>query len=145
MVENFVRQMDETMGVMIGFNVLFASIIVFGVVYNAARLSLSERGRDLASLRVLGYTRVEISTMLLGELAVVVVLAIPVGLVIGYGLAALVIGLFETEMYRFPVAVAPRTYAAAAVVTMGAALVSGLVVRRQLDHLDLVGVLKTRE
>jgi putative ABC transport system permease protein len=145
MVENFVRQMDETMGVMIGFNVLFASIIAFGVVYNAARLSLSERGRDLASLRVLGYTRVEISTMLLGELAVVVALALPVGLVIGYGLAALVIGLFETEMYRFPVAVAPRTYAAAAVVTMGAALVSGLVVRRQLDHLDLVGVLKTRE
>jgi len=114
-------------------------------VYNAARVSLSERSWELASLRVLGFTRVEISAILLGELAVLVLTAVPVGLVIGYGLATFVVSMFQTEMYRFPVIVSPRTYAAAIVVTLTAAAVSGFIVRRQLDHLDLVGVLKTRE
>ena len=145
MLESFNETMGEQMGVMITFNVLFASIIAFGVVYNAARVSLSERSRELASLRVLGFTRVEISAILLGELAVLVLTAVPIGLAIGYGLAALVVSMFQTEMYRFPVVVSPRTYAAAIVVTLTAAAVSGLIVRRQLDHLDLVGVLKTRE
>ena len=145
MLESFNETMGEQMGVMITFNVLFASIIAFGVVYNAARVSLSERSRELASLRVLGFTRVEISAILLGELAVLVLTAVPIGLAIGYGLAALVVSMFQTEMYRFPVVVSARTYAAAIMVTLTAAAVSGFIVRRQLDHLDLVGVLKTRE
>jgi putative ABC transport system permease protein len=144
-LESFNETMGETMGVMITFNVLFASIIAFGVVYNAARVSLSERARELASLRVLGFTRAEISAILLGELAALVAVAVPLGLVMGYGFASAVISLFETEMYRFPVVVSTRTYAAAATVTVTAALMSGLFVRRQLDHLDLVAVLKTRE
>ncbi len=144
-VESFNETMGEQMDVMITFNVLFASIIAFGVVYNAARVSLSERSWELASLRVLGFTRAEISAILLGELAVLTIVAMPIGLAIGYALAALVVSMFETEMYRFPVMVSPRTYAAAVVVTLTAAAVSGLIVRRQLDRLDLVGVLKTRE
>ncbi len=77
------------MNVMIFFNVLFSSVIAFGVVYNAARISLSERSRELASLRVLGFTRAEISLILLGELAVILLVAVPAGLLLGYGLAAL--------------------------------------------------------
>lgn len=145
MVDSFYQTMGETMGVMIAFNVLFASIIACGVVYNAARVSLSERSRELASLRVLGFTRLEISSILLGELATLTILAVPIGLAIGYGLAALVVHAFDTEMYRFPVAVSLRTYVVAATVTLVAAIASGLLVRRQLDHLDLVAVLKTRE
>ncbi|BCS34790.1 permease [Luteitalea sp. TBR-22] len=145
MVESFDKTLGETMGVMIAFNVLFAGIIAFGVAYNAARVSLSERSRELASLRVLGFTRGEISAILLGELAVVTLLAVPIGLLIGYGLAWVVVTAFQTEMYRFPLAVAPRTFAIAAAVAIAASALSGLVVRRQLDHLDLVGVLKTRE
>ena len=145
MVEGFHATMGETMGVMIAFNVLFASIIACGVVYNAARVSLSERSRELASLRVLGFTRLEISSILLGELAALTIAAVPIGLAIGHGLAALVVQLFQTEMYRFPVIVSLRTYVAAATVTVVAAVASGLLVRRQLDHLDLVAVLKTRE
>jgi putative ABC transport system permease protein len=144
-VESFEKTMGETMGVMIFFNVMFAGTIAFGVVYNAARVSLSERSRELASLRVLGFTRREISAILLGELAVVTVLAIPAGLGIGYALAAAVVASFETEMYRFPVIVSPRTYAIASAVTVVAAAASGLIVRRRLDRLDLVEVLKTRE
>ncbi len=143
--DSFRKTMDETMGVMIFFNVIFAGTIAFGVVYNAARVSLSERSRELASLRVLGFTRREISAILLGELAVITLAAIPAGLVLGYGFAALVVEAFETELYRFPAIVSSRTHALAAVVTMGAALVSGLIVRRRLDHLNLVEVLKTRE
>jgi putative ABC transport system permease protein len=144
-IETFRKQMDETIGIMIFFNVFFAGIIAFGVVYNAARVSLSERSRELASLRVLGFTRAEISFILLGELAVVTLIAIPAGFVIGYALAALVTTSFDNELYRFPLIVSAATYGRSALVVLAAALVSGLVVRRRLDHLDLVEVLKTKE
>ncbi len=78
------------MNVMIFFNVLFSSVIAFGVVYNAARISLSERSRELASLRVLGFTRAEISLILLGELGVILLVAVPAGLLLGYALAGAV-------------------------------------------------------
>ncbi len=127
------------------FNVLFAAIIAFGVVYNSARISLSERQRELATLRVIGFHRAEISLILLGELAVLVVLALPAGMVVGRGFAALLVGLLETELYRIPAVVNPPTYAAAGLTVAVAALLSGLVVRRKLDHLELIGVLKERE
>lgn len=144
-LDNFQKTMGENLNVMIFFNVLFACIIAFGVVYNAARISLSERSRELASLRVLGFTRAEISAILLGELATVTLLAVPVGLWLGYLLSAGSVALFETELYRFPLVVNPATYATAAGIVALASLLSGLVVRRRLDRLDLVAVLKTRE
>ncbi len=144
-IDAFNKQMDEMMGVFIFFNILFASIITIGVVYNAARISLSERSRELASLRVLGFTRAEISSILLGELALITLLAIPLGLLVGYGFAALMVTAFDTELYRFPLVVSARTFGASALVVALAATFSGLVVRRRLDHLDLVEVLKTRE
>jgi putative ABC transport system permease protein len=144
-IESFEKTLAETFYVMIFFNLLFSSVIAFGVVYNAARVSLSERSRELASLRVLGFTRGEISFILLGELAVVTLLAIPVGMLLGYIFAALLVAAFNTELYRFPLVVSPRTYAYGATAVLVAATLSGLAVRRRLDHLDLVAVLKTRE
>ncbi|MGH9370080.1 MAG: ABC transporter permease [Vicinamibacterales bacterium] len=144
-IESFERTLAETFYVMIFFNLLFSSVIAFGVVYNAARVSFSERSRELASLRVLGFTRGEISLILLGELAVVVLLAIPVGMLLGYVFAGVLVAAFNTELYRFPLIVTPRTYAYAASAVLVAATLSGLAVRRRLDHLDLVAVLKTRE
>ena len=144
-IENFRNTLAQNMNVMIFFNVLFSSVIAFGVVYNAARISLSERSRELASLRVLGFTRAEISQILLGELGIILLVAIPAGLLLGYGLAALVVRAFDTELFRFPLVVSRRTFAFAAATTIAAAVVSALVVRRRLDRLDLVAVLKTRE
>jgi putative ABC transport system permease protein len=144
-IESFQNTLAETFYVMIFFNLLFSSVIAFGVVYNAARVSLSERSRELASLRVLGFTRGEISFILLGELAVVILLAIPAGLLLGYAAAGALVAAFNTELYRFPLVITPRTYAYAASAVLVAAAVSGLAVRRRLDHLDLVAVLKTRE
>jgi putative ABC transport system permease protein len=144
-IESFQKTLQETFYVMIFFNLLFSGVIAFGVVYNAARVSLSERSRELASLRVLGFTRGEISFILLGELAVVTLLAIPVGLALGYGFAALMVAAFNNELYRFPLVVSARTFAYASTVVVVAATLSGLAVRRRLDHLDLVAVLKTRE
>ncbi len=144
-IDNFRDTIAQNMNVMIFFNVLFSSIIAFGVVYNAARISLSERSRELASLRVLGFTRAEISLILLGELGIVVLVAVPAGLVLGYVLGSLVVLAFDTELFRFPLVISPRTYAFAAATTIAAAAISALVVRRQLDRLDLIGVLKTRE
>jgi putative ABC transport system permease protein len=144
-IESFEKTLGETMYVMIAINILFASIIAFGVVYNTARISLAERSRELASLRVLGFTRAEISSILLGELGLVTVVAIPVGLLLGYGMAGLLVLAFNTELYRFPLVVSARTFALAGLTVAVASAVSGLVVRRALDRLDLIGVLKTRE
>ena len=144
-INSFNKTLGETFYVMIFFNLLFSGVIAGGVVYNAARVSFSERSRELASLRVLGFTRGEISFILLGELAVVTIVAIPVGLLVGYLCAAALVAAFNTELYRFPLVVTSRTFAFAAASVIVAATLSGLAVRRRLDHLDLVGVLKTRE
>lgn len=144
-VQNFRDTMAENMNLTIFFNVAFAAIIAFGVVYNAARVSLSERARELASLRVLGFTRAEISLILLGELAALTLLALPVGALIGYGLGELVLAGFNNEIYRLTFTVSPSTVAWAFLTVIAAAFVSGMFVRRRLDRLDLVAVLKTRE
>jgi putative ABC transport system permease protein len=124
---------------------LFAATITVGVVYNNARVALATRARDLASLRVLGFTRAEISSILLGELAIQVLLAVPFGLVFGLWLVTAMASTVDPETYRLPVILTPATYAFAAAVTLGASLASALLVRRRLDRLDLIGVLKTRE
>ncbi|MGZ9115791.1 MAG: ABC transporter permease, partial [Methylocystis sp.] len=127
------------------FNVIFGCIIAAGVVYNSARIALAERSRELATLRVIGFTRGEISTILLGEIGLLVVVAIPFGLIFGYGFAALATVALQTETQRFPLVVQPATYALAVTVVLLAALASGAIARRQLDRLDLVGVLKSRD
>ncbi len=144
-IQSFRDTIQRNLHIMIFFNVIFGGVIAFGVVYNAARISLSERSRELASLRVLGFTRAEISSILLGELAVLTVAGIPLGLLMGVGLAAWSVTAWETDLYRFPLVVTLRTAAFAALVVAVAAIVSGLVVRRKLDRLDLIGVLKSRE
>jgi putative ABC transport system permease protein len=141
-IESFDKTVAENLLAMRGINLVFASIICFGVVYNAARITLAERSRELATMRVLGFGRGDVSYVLLGELAVLVIAAIPFGLLIGTGLAWLAVVTLETESYTVPLVILPSTYAYAAAVTLVAALVSGLVVRRNIDRLDLIAVLK---
>jgi putative ABC transport system permease protein len=142
---NFREVMAVNTQVTILINLVFASIIAFGVVYNAARISLSERSRELASLRVLGFTRAEISLVLLGELAILTLAALPLGLVIGWGLGLLIVTSFDSEVYRFPLVITHPALASSCLGVVLAAAISGLVVRRKLDHLDLVAVLKSPE
>ena len=124
---------------------LFAVVIAIGVVYNNARIALAERGWELASLRVLGFTRAEVSGLLLGELGLVIALALPLGMLAGNGLVHLIVGLLRSDQFFFPVAILPRTYAGACVAVVAAGVASALVVRRRIDRLDMVAVLKTRE
>jgi putative ABC transport system permease protein len=124
---------------------LMACSIAFGVVYNSARISLSERSRELSSLRVLGYTRGEIAYILLGELGLITLVAIPLGFIIGYWLCAYIANSLASDLYRVPMIIELNTYAQAAAVVLASALISALIVRRKLDYLDLVEVLKTRE
>lgn len=144
-----IKQFRETIAAnqltMQSFTLLFACVIAFGVVYNTARIALDERSRELATLRVIGFTRLEVSTILLGELTILTLVAIPIGWGIGYGFcAAMVVG-FESELYRIPLVIRPESYARAALVTSAAAAISGILVRRRLDHFDLVEVLKNRD
>ena len=144
-VQSFRDTMAANMNLSIAINLIFASVIAFGVVYNAARVSLSERSRELASLRVLGFTRAEISLILLGELAILTLAALPVGAVFGYGMAVAIVQTVQSEVYRFPLYVSRQAIAWAWLGIIAAALVSALIVRRRLDTLDLVAVLKIRE
>lgn len=126
-------------------NTMLAAFIAIGVIYNTARITLSERSRELASLRVLGYTRGEVSYILLGELALLVFVGIPVGLGIGYLLALMLATGAQSELFRVPFVISQGTYAFSALVVLCAAGISAFVVRRRVDHFDLVEVLKARE
>jgi putative ABC transport system permease protein len=114
-------------------------------VYNSARVSLSERSRELASLRVLGFTRGEIALILLGELTILTLVSLPLGAAIGYALGALIMTIFNNEVYRMPFNVTLQTIAWTFLAVIAAAALSALAVRRQLDRLDMVAVLKSRE
>jgi putative ABC transport system permease protein len=141
----FERTVRENITIMVSVYVTLSIIIAFGVIYNSARIQLSERARELATLRVLGFTKREVSQVLLTELVVIVALAQPLGWIIGYGFAVAVISGFESDIFRVPLVVSPETFAYASLVVLAAAAVSAFVVRRRVDFFDLVQVLKTRE
>lgn len=144
-LETFNATLARTMGTSTGILIFFACVIAFGVVYNGARIALSERGRELASLRVLGFTKREIAVMLLGEQAILTLLAVPLGWVLGYGLAWLITIAIDTELMRLPLVLSQQTYLRAFVVVLVAAVLSGLLVLWRLRRLNLIEVLKTRE
>ena len=144
-IDNLKKMIDEHLMVSITVNVLFAAIIAFGIIYNSARISLSERAHELASLRVLGLTRAEISYILLGELAVLTLVSLPIGFALGHWITAAALQNLNSELMRFPLRVSSSIYALAASAIVVAATVSALLVRERLDKLDLVQVLKTRQ
>jgi putative ABC transport system permease protein len=144
-VRNFYESMADVVLVFALISTVLAGSIAFGVVYNNARIALTERSRELASLRVLGYTRGEISYILLGELALLTAAAVPVGFAVGVALIAYIIHGLESDLYRIPLIVTPAVYSFAALVIVVSALLSGAVVARRLATLDLVAVLKTKE
>jgi putative ABC transport system permease protein len=143
-VESFNEIVAESILLMRVANIIFATIIAFGVVYKSARISLAERSRELATLRVIGFTRGEVSAILLGELALLTTMAVPIGWVLGYILSGAMITSVDAELFRMPLIVSHKTYGFATLVVIIAALISGLIVRRRIDQLDLIEVLKTR-
>jgi len=124
---------------------VLAGTIALGVVYNSARIALAERAWELASLRVLGFTRGEVSALLLGELALEMLLALPLGWLMGYWLSAFIVGLIHSDNFEIPMVIRASTYAYASLIMLGAGVLSALIVRRRIDTLDLVAVLKTRQ
>jgi len=144
-IDTFYDTLAESLLIFISFFVTFAGVLAFGVTYNSARIALSERGRELATLRVLGFSRAEISYILLGETALLTLVALPLGCAVGYGLAVFITEQFVTELYRVPMIVELPTFGWAVVTGLTAAALTAAVVRRRLDRLDLIAVLKTRE
>lgn len=143
------RRFRETIAQNINYSVTIyvalAVIIAFGVTYNCARIQLSEHARELASLRVLGFTRAEVSSVLFTELVLLTLAAIPLGWMIGYAFGWLLIQAFSSDLYRVPFSIDRATYAAATLVVLAATAASALLVRRRINRLDLIAVLKTRE
>ncbi len=137
--------MDRTFFFFSAVLTLFASVIIAGMVYNSARIALSERGNELASLAVLGFTEREVAFLLLGEQALLVLLALPVGLALGYAMCAALLPLFDREMFRLPLVVGKLSLLYPVLAALAASVLSGALVARRLRRLDLIAVLKTRE
>jgi putative ABC transport system permease protein len=143
--QNFRELMDQNIGFSIWMYTGFAALIAIGVVYNSVRISFAERQRELASLRVLGFTRGEVSYILLGEIAFLTLLALPIGAALGTGLAWYLARAMSSDLFRMPFVINPGTYGYAATVVIVVTMVSGLLVRRELDRMDLVSVLKAQD
>lgn len=142
---SFDKTIAEMMGTIQTIYFTFAVIVAFGVVYNGARIALSERTRDLATLRVIGFTNREIAMVLVGELGLLTLLALPFGLLLGREMARAIIDASSTETVRIPFVLTPRTYATAVMIVLLSSGFSFAVVSRKLRHLDLLGVLKARD
>lgn len=145
MLDQFDRMMGRGFRVTSVLVVAFAAVIAIGVVYNGARIALSERGRELASLRVLGFTTREVGVLLLGEQAILTLLAVPLGWMLGWLLSGYLARAFESEQYQVPLVVRPTTYAWGTLVVLLASVLAGALMYRRAAHLDLIAVLKTRE
>jgi putative ABC transport system permease protein len=141
----FYETMAETILFFTFITTLLGASISFGVVYNSMRIALSERNRELASLRVLGFERSEVAYILLGELGLLTLLAIPLGLLIGYGLCGYLAFRFDSDLYRIPLVLGMNVYAFAAMVVIVSAIISAIMIWRNLAHLDMVAVLKSKE
>jgi putative ABC transport system permease protein len=144
-IERFNEMMEKTILYFSLVTALLGGFIAFGVVYNSARIALSERSRELASLRVLGFTRGEVAYILMGEVGLLTLLAIPLGLLFGLGLSGYLAVAFSSDLYRIPLIVSPATYALAATIVLVSFLITAALIWRKLGRLDLVEVLKTRE
>ena len=142
---SFQNTIEENVMVMNTIYIIIALLITIGVTYNAARIQLSERARELASLRILGFRRGEISYILVGELMLIALIAQPFGWLIGAWIANAMVGAFSSDLYSMPLVLKPATFALASLIVLSTAFASVMIVRRRLDHMDLVSVMKTRE
>lgn len=142
---SFEDTIEENIVVMNTIYITIAVLITVGVTYNAARIQLSERARELASLRILGFGRGEISYILVGEMMLVALIAQPLGWLIGAWIAWAMTEAFTSDLYAIPLVLKPDTFARASLLVLAIAFISVMIVRRRLDRLDLVAVMKTRE
>jgi putative ABC transport system permease protein len=142
---SFEDTIEQNITVMNTIYIVVAVLITIGVTYNAARIQLSERARELASLRILGYGRGDVSYILVGEMMLIALVAQPFGWLIGAGIAQLMTNAFTSDLYAIPLVLKPATFTLASIIVLSAALGSVMIVRRRLDRLDLVSVMKTRE
>lgn len=143
--KSFQETIDQNVTVMNTIYIVIAVLITVGVTYNAARIQLSERARELASLRILGFDRGEVSYILMGEMMLIALIAQPFGWLIGAWIARAMTNAFTSDVYAIPLVLQPATFTSASLVVLTAAFVSVMIVRRRLDRLDLVAVMKTRE
>lgn len=144
-LEGFERTIEESFAISLSMTLGFACVIAFGIVYNSGRIALSERGRELASLRILGFTRREVDSMLLGEQAVLVAASLPCAFAIAWGLTWLIAIRFESTLFRLPVVIDGWSFVIGVGVVVVSAALSAVLIVRRVARLDLVAVLKTRE
>lgn len=144
-IRSFEETLDETISIMMNIYALIGGAIAASVVYNAARIALTERGRELASMRVLGFTKSEVSYILIGELTILTLVALPLGCLFGAALAWSIATSMSTKLFRVPLVIEASTYGVSALIVLVAGLVSAVLVIRRVSQLDMISVLKTKE
>jgi putative ABC transport system permease protein len=145
MIRSVQEIVDSAFNLISTIEMLLSTVLIGGMVYNSVRIALSERGNELASLRVLGFTQREVVVLLLGEQALLTLCALPLGLLIGYGMCAALVPAFDRELFRLPLVFSMQTFIYPVLTTLIAAFFTALLVARRLNNLDLIAVLKTRE
>lgn len=143
--ESFQETISQNVLITTTVYTILGVLITVGVAYNGARIQLSERARELASLRILGFTRGEVGYILLGEIMLLAIIAQPLGWALGWLFAKSMVEGFSSDLYAIPLVLKPATFSQASLVVLIAALVSVLIVLRRLNRLNLVSVMKTRE
>ena len=144
-VDAFYENIAQTTLFFALISTVLGACIAFGVIYNNMRIALAERGRELASLRILGFGKGEVSYILIGEMMLIALIAQPIGWLIGAWIASAMTNAFTSDLYAIPLVLKPAVFATGSLVVLTAAFVSVMIVRRRLDRLDLVSVMKTRE
>jgi putative ABC transport system permease protein len=143
--ENFEKTTAASINLIQSVYLTLATIVSFGVVYNNARISLSERGRELATLRVIGFSQREVATVLITELMILAMIAVPLGLLVGSGFATVILKQVNTETVRVPLILSAKNYASAVLIVTVASTLSAAMVIRKLKKLDLISALKAPE
>jgi putative ABC transport system permease protein len=142
-------QMDErfgkVMGTMIFMTVFFAGLIAFGSILNTALVSLSERSREVGTLRVLGYTPAQITWIFSGESHLLNSVGIVLGLIAGIGLSKLVSAAYSTELYRFPSVIYPSRLVISAILMFFFITLAQLIIYRMITRFPWLEVLKVKE
>ncbi len=143
--ENIADTIAENIAVTSTLLVIFAGVIAFSIIYNSTVVSLLERERELASLRVLGFTKQEVGAIVYQENFLLGGVGVLLGLPFGAWSARTLLALLDTDMYRMPYHAETASFMLSAGLIAAFVALANLAVRRRIHRLDMVEVLKSRE
>ncbi len=146
--DDMVKQYNEYMGLMyayIGVIITLSCIMGFAIIYNTTTISIMERKRELASLRIMGFTNKKVSELIFNENTAVSVMGLIVGMPLGRFMGVQMLNYVPEDMMSLPLVIFPKTYVLAAVTVALFVILAQMANMRRISRMDLVEVMKSRE